>query len=204
MALVNVRVFTSAIVIAISALAIWLAAQIVRFSRVDDTLGSGEAAVQAVRPWLDIPGIAFNARRDAFDATDEKLVLARRARLADILSVRPLAPNYWLAWSRTWLDGGENSEQAVDGLVLSQLTGPNELTFMTERGLVGIRHWEELPAEVQRHTVVDLAGSRPLNDEDKTYLRTSLSEKTDRVREDIANALAMQGFSPQERRAIGL
>jgi hypothetical protein len=196
----NVRVMTAIAVIILCIWPVWEGANIVVYAMAGST-------PEAVMPWVDFPGLAFDARETALtsidDSSDDKTIAKRRDELAEILAIRPLASNYWLQLAEARIDDHEPLAKALEALELSEVTGPNEEAMITQRGLFGIWQWEVLPPEVQQRSIADLAAGY-LSDLKLAWLKKTLSEKSDQVRQEIRSALRAQGFSKSNFDRIGL
>jgi hypothetical protein len=105
-----------------------------------------------------------------------------------------------LAESR--VDAGEGPAEASEALGLSVLTGPNEGYMITQRGMFGVWQWEALSPESRTRAIADLAARR-LSGPILAWLKTTLSEKTEQVRQTIRLALQAQGFPKDEFARVG-
>jgi hypothetical protein len=81
--------------------------------------------------------------------------------------------------------------------------------MLTQRGLLGIWQWEVLPAQIRQRAVADLVArqnstANNISDAKMAWLRTTLSEKTEQVRQEIRSALQAQGLSKSNFDRIGL
>ena len=196
----NIWLLTALVIAGICGWPVWKGFDLIRYSLAD-------AKPEAVHPWDDVSGLAFAAREYALtsidDSSDDKTIRKRRDELAEMLAIRPLSSYYWLELAKSRIDAQEAPTKAVEALELSRLTGSNEGYLITERGLFGIWQWEVLPAEVQKRAVTDLVARQP-SDRDLDWLRTTLSEKTEQVRQEIRTALQAQGFPKGDFARIGL
>lgn len=195
----SIWLLTALIIVAICGWPVWKGFDLIRYSLAD-------AKPEAVHPWDDVSGLAFAAREYALtsidDSSDDKTIRKRRDELTEMLAIRPLSSYYWLELAESRIDAQEAPTKAVAALELSRLTGSNEGYLITERALFGIWRWEVLPAEVQTRAVADLVARQPSN-RDLDWLRTTLSEKTEKVREEIRLALQAYGFSKRNFDRIG-
>jgi hypothetical protein len=194
------RLVTALAVISICIWPVWQGFNLIRYAMIDDT-------PEASRSWVNVPGLSFVAREDSLtpvdDSSDDKTIRKRRDEIAEILATRPLSSRYWLKLAEARVDAGDPLSQALEALQLSVVTGPNEGYMITQRGLFGIWQWEVLPPEVKARAVADLA-ARQLSDAKLAWLKTTLSEKPAKVREEIRAALQAQGFSKSNFDRIGL
>ena len=152
----------------------------------------------AVMPWISVPGLAFRAREYALtstdDSSDDETIRKRRDEIVDMLEIRPLSSYYWLQLAESRVDANEPFSKASAAFQLSVLTGSNEGSMMTQRGMFGIWQWEALSPEIQRRALADLAARR-IPDSKLAWLRKTLSEKTEQVRQAIRMGLQANGFS---------
>jgi hypothetical protein len=196
----TIRLLTALAVIGICLWPMWQGFNLIRYAMIDDT-------PEASRSWFNVPGLSFVAREDAVtpvdDSSDDKTIRKRRDEIAEILATRPLSSRYWVKLAEARVDAGDPLSQALEALQLSVVTGPNEGYMITQRGLFGIWPWEVLPQEVKARAVADLA-ARQLSDAKLAWLKTTLSEKPTRVRQEIRAALQAQGFSKSNFDRIGL
>jgi hypothetical protein len=178
---------------------VWQGYDLIRYALAD-------AKPEAVRPWVTVPGLAFAAREYALtpinDSSDDKTIRKRRDELVEMLAIRPLASYYWLQLAESRIDAQEAPTKAVEALELSGVTGSNEGYLITQRGLFGIWQWEVLSPETQQRAVKDLMATR-IPDGKFAWLRMTLSDKTDQVRQEIRLALQAQGFSKSDFARIG-
>jgi hypothetical protein len=196
----NIRLLTAAAVIGLCVWPVWKGIDVIRFAMAG-------SQPEAVRPWVDVSGVAFDAREAALtrtnDSSDDATIRKRRDEIAEILAIRPLSSYYWIQLAEARIDDHEPIAKALDALQLSEVTGPNEEYMITQRGLFGIWQWEVLPPEVQQRTIADLVAVRP-SDPKAAWLKTTLAGKTEEVRQQIRSALQAQGLPQKEFDRIGL
>ena len=199
----TIRVMTSLVVIALCLWPVWKGYDLIRFGMAQ----SASSPAEAVRPWLDDPGVAFDAREIALtpdDASgDEQTARKRRDEIMAILAIRPLSSSYWLKLAEARLDNGEPLSKALEDVEMSAITGPNEEYMITQRGLFGIWQWKLLPPDIQRSTIADLV-TASLSDPKAVWLKKNLAEKSEPVRQQIQSALREQGFKKGSFARIGL
>ena len=159
------------------------------------------------RPWAGVSGLTFSALESSLsaltDPEDKAQVAKRQDQIIEVLSMRPLASEYWLTLAEIRIMGGEGLAKALDALTLSALTGPNEGYLIAQRGIFGVSYWEILPAEIRNRAVADL-GARRLSDRNVGRVRSILTGKTPDVRQQIRAALQARGFPDGEFSRIGL
>jgi hypothetical protein len=109
----------------------------------------------------------------------------------------------WLYLAEIRVDAHAGLPKAIEALNLSAVTGPNEDYMMTQRGLFGIWQWEVLPPEIKKHAIADLVAVQ-IPDDKLAWLKTTLAEKAEQVRQEIRLALQAQGFSKSNFERIGL
>lgn len=196
----SIRLLTALAVVGICAWPVWQGVSVIRYAMV-------ESEPEALQPWFAVSGLAFDAREYALtsvdDSSDDTTIRKRRDQLAEILAIRPLSSRYWLKLAEARVDAHDALAKAIDALELSAVTGPNEGYMITQRGLFGIWQWEVLPPELQKRAAADLA-ARQISDEKLAWLKTTLSGKTEQVRQEIRLALQSQGFSKSNFDRIGL
>jgi hypothetical protein len=160
-----------------------------------------------MRPWYNVSGLSFlareNAQTDVEDLNDRQKVGQRREEIAAILSVRPLSSEHWLSLAKMQLAMGQASTKVSAALELSVLTGPNEGTVMSHRGLFGLWRWQTLSAEQQAKAAADLTAIH-LSANDAAWAKADLSHKPDVVRQQVRRALQADGLSTTEIARIGL
>ena len=190
---------TALVIVGVCVLPMWKGLELIRYSRIDD---KSEAAL----PWVDVPGLAFFARQFSLtstdDSSDDNTIRKRRNELVDILAIRPLSSYYWLQLAESRVDAGEGPDAAAAALQLSVLTGSNEGYMVTQRGLFGIWQWETLSPENRTRAAADLAARR-LSGANLAWLKTTLSKKTEQVRQAIRLALQAQAFPKDEFAQVG-
>lgn len=80
-------------VVGLCAWPVWKGVDVTRFA-----MAGSEP--EAVRPWVDVPGVAFAAREDALtsinDSSDDQTIRKRRDEIAEILAIKPLSSYYWI------------------------------------------------------------------------------------------------------------
>jgi hypothetical protein len=201
------RMLVAIAVIGLCGLAMLRGSQIVRFSIAEALLDSDVNRYNALRPWLNVPGLAYTARTSALstvnDWNDKSAVFARRDQETEILTVKPLSADFWLLLADMRRIAGDDPSEVVDALTMSMLIGRNEGYLMAERGLFAMSIWEMLPPEIKQRGARDLAMTQLL-DIQKRRLQTLLSEKSEHVREEIKNDFAFAGVSKELLAELGL
>jgi hypothetical protein len=196
----NIRLLTGLAVVGLCAWPLWQGVEVVGFAMA----GSNP---DAVRRWVDVPGVAFAAREDALtpadDSSDGPTIRRRRDEIAEILAIKPLSSYYWVQLAEDRIDDHEPVAKAIDALELSAVTAPNDQYMITQRALFGIWKWEVLPPEVQQRTIAGLVAVPPSGTK-AAWLTTTLAEKTEEVRQQIRSALQAQGLSQSNLQRIGL
>ena len=196
----NIWLLTALAVVGICGLPVWQGFDLIRYATAD-------SKPEAAHPWFAVSGLAFSAREYALtsvdDSSDDKAIRKRHDELAEMLTLRPLSSYYWEQLAEIRLTAHEVPTKAVEALELSAVTGPNEGYIITHRGLFGILQWELLPPEIQKRVVADLV-TRRLSDSDVAWLKKTLSEKTEQVRQEIHLALQAQAYSKDNFARIGL
>ncbi len=201
------RIIVSLAIITLCALALLRGWDIVRFGIAEARLGADEKRGDALRPWMNVPGLTYSARVSALSTVNdwnaENAALARRDEEIEILAVRPSSADFWLLLSDMRQIVGDDPSLVVEALAISTLIGPNEGYLMAQRGMFAVSIWEILPPEAKQRGARDIAAIN-LSDIQKGKLREFLSEKSEGVREDIRNHLSAAGLSARRLVDIGL
>jgi hypothetical protein len=196
----NIWLLTALVIAGVCVLPVWQGFELIRYSLAGDKR-------EAVLPWINVAGLAFTARRYALtstnDSSDDKTIRERRDELVDMLAIRPLSSYYWLQLAEIRVDANEVLAKASAALELSILTGANEGYMVSQRGMYGIWQWETLSPEYQTRAAADLAARR-LSGPNAAWMRKTLSEKSEQVRQAISSALQAQGFPKGDFAWVGL
>ena len=171
---------------------------VAHFALVTMNIDASKNRAEIARAWGTVPGVASKALQELMDmieASDPMAADRRREDISAFLSVKPLSSFGWLSLSGMQLGTHQPMEQVLESLKLSMLTGPNEGYVMAERGLFGVSLWEDLPPDLKRHVITDLAaGDVP----EYGKFRAVLSAKSERVRNELRAAILATGLSPKE------
>lgn len=193
------RLLTAVVIIGVSWWPVWEGTNVIRYSRA--------VTKSEIRQWTSVPGVASSAAEDALtyvdDTSDAETIIKRRDELADILEKAPLSSLIWLKFAEARVSANDPASKVLEAFDLSALTGPNEGYMITQRGLFGIWQWERLPPAAKTRTINDLSTSQ-ISDTKLAWLKTTLSEKTEPVRQEIRKALQAQGFSEKNLARLGL
>ena len=201
---ITVRLLTTLVILGLCAPTVSRGWEIASFWKAanSDLDPDGDRA-EAVRPWLAEAGVAFFAREASLtgldDSGDQTLAVKRREELEQMLTLRPLLAERWVSLFEMRLITAERSNKVLEAWGLSVLTGPNEEYPMSQRGFLGLSHWEMLPKEIQKRAASDLV-ARPLSDRRTRNLRKIVSVKPEEVRHDMRNVLRAEGFLPRSPR----
>ena len=194
------RLLTALAVVGMCIWPVWKGFDVTRFA-----LAGSKA--EAVLPWLDDAGVAFAAREDALtsinNSSDDATIRKRRDEIAEMLAIKPLSSFYWIQLAEARVDAHEPIAKALEALQLSEVTGPNEEYMITQRGMFGIWKWEVLPPDVQQRSIADLV-SGYLSDTKLAWLKKTLAEKPEPVRQQIRSDLQTQGLSSTDLKRMGL
>src|SRR5450759_5269026 len=105
----TIWLLTALVVAGICIQPVWQGFELIRYSLADNKL-------EAVLPWVNVPGLAFSARQYALtptnDSSDDKTIGKRRDELVDILAIRPLSSYYWLQLAESRVDANEAPAKA--------------------------------------------------------------------------------------------
>jgi hypothetical protein len=196
----KIRSLTALVVLGLCGWPVWQGINVIRYE-----MAGPEP--EALRPWVTVPGLASGAREYSLtpvdDSSDDKTIRLRRDELTEMLAIRPLSSRFWLYLADSRIDAREDLDKAIDALKLSAVTGPNEGSMITLRGLFGVAQWEQLPPEIRKRAISDLA-ARQMLDEQLAWLRKKLAEKTTQARQEIQLALQARGFSETNLARIGM
>ena len=203
---VTIRLLTAIVVIVMSGIAVAQGWGIVRFFLAGTNIVSSEKRAVFADALRARSGIISTALLDDLDEeTNRSDVIAayrQRELLSAILSIKPLSSMAWFSLSRTELMTHQSMEDVFGSLELSMLTGPNEGYVMGERAVFALSLWEKLPADLKRHTAVDVASMvfprTPMGGAEPWKFRAVLATKPDSVRNELREALIATGVSPKE------
>jgi len=193
----DIRFWTAITLIGFCAFAVVRGLSIVHFSFAMVNISSSENRAEIIHTWTTVPGVGSAALQSQLKERidDLKAVNRRREALAAILSIKPLSSIDWLSLSGLQLITDQPMDQVFGSLVLSVMTGPNEGYVMAERGMFGVSLWEDLPPDLKRHVIIDLAaGETP----EYGKFQAVLSTKSVAVRNEIRTAILATGVSPKE------
>jgi len=195
----DIRFWTAITLIGFCAFAVVRGLSIVHFSLAMANISSSENRADIIHTWTTVPGVASAALqsqlKEKIDPSDLKAANSRREALAAILSMKPLSSIDWLSLSGLQLITDQPMDQVFGSFVLSTMTGPNEGYVMAERGMFGVSLWEDLPPDLKRHVIIDLAaGDVP----EYGKFRAVLSAKSERVRNELRAAILATGLSAKE------
>ena len=193
----DIRFWTAITLIGFCAFAVVRGLSIVHFSFAMVNISSSENRAEIIHTWTTVPGVGSAALQSQLKERidDLKAVNRRREALAAVLSIKPLSSIDWLSLSGLQLITDQPMDQVFGSLVLSVMTGPNEGYVMAERGMFGVSLWEDLPPDLKRHVIIDLAaGETP----EYGKFQAVLSTKSVAVRNEIRTAILATGVSPKE------
>ena len=203
---VTIRLLTAIALIVISGITVAQGWGIVRFFLAGTNIVSAEKRARTADAWRAISGVTSTALNDELaDETNQSDMIAayrQRELLSAILSIKPLSSMDWFSLSRTELMTHQPMEDVFGSLELSMLTGRNEGYVMGERAVFALSLWEKLPADLKRHTAVDVASMvfprTPVGGAEPWKFRAVLATKPDWVRNELREALIATGVSPKE------
>src|SRR5215211_6872562 len=202
----DIRLWTAIAIIGMCGFSVAEGWTIVRFSVAMAKIDSSENRVEFISTWTAVSGLASMALQaevsDEVNPSDLNAANRRREALSAILSVRPLSTTDWLWLSGMQLVSEQPMEQVLGSLELSRVTGPNEGYIMPERGIFGVSLWERLSPNLKSHAAVDLGPMlfprTPAEGAGREKLQAVLSTKSERVRNELRDALVATGLSPKE------
>jgi hypothetical protein len=198
----DIRFWTAIVMIGICGLSVARGWSVAHFALVTMNIDASKNRAEIARAWGTVPGVASKALQELMDmieASDPMAADRRREDISAFLSVKPLSSFGWLSLSGMQLGTHQPMEQVLESLKLSMLTGPNEGYVMAERGIFAVSLWENLSPDLKSRAAIDLAFARTSMDSAVTEkLRAVLSTKTNRVRNELREALLATGLSPKE------
>jgi hypothetical protein len=202
----GIRLLTAIALIAMSGLSVAQGWRIVHFSLATMNIDSSEKRAEITNAWRAVPGLASIALQadltDEINPSDMMVAYRRRAILSELLSIRPLSSMDWFSLSGMQLATDQPMKDVLASLKLSMLTGPNEASVMTKRGVFGVSLWESLSPELKSRVAYDLSPTlfprSPAEGAEHGKLRAALSAKPEHVRKEIREALLATGLSPKE------
>jgi hypothetical protein len=201
------RVLTTVIVLSTCALTASQGWEFARFDITRTWIGPDDNRAEALKPWISVPGVAVTARKSSLTLVTENSdilgALKRQDELTELLSVKPLSPDYWLSLARMWIVTEEKPNKVVAALEFSALTGTNESYLMPQRGILGLTEWEALTPEIRRRSATDIT-TLALTQRERIRLRSILSAKTTEVRQEIRATLQAAGYSSKDLASLGL
>ena len=202
----SIRLLTAIALIAISGFSVAQGWRIVRFSLATMNIDSSEKRAEIVNTWRTTPSVASKALQagltDEINPADTMLAYRRREVLSEILLIKPLSSMDWFSLSGMQLATDQPMKDVLASLKLSMLTGPNEASVMTKRGVFGVSLWESLSPDLKSRVAYDLSPTlfphSPAEGAEGGKLRAALSAKPEHVRKEIREALLATGLSPKE------
>src|SRR5262245_8351365 len=201
-----IRLLTAIAMIGICGISVAQGWRIVHFSLAMASVDSPKKRAEIINRWTAVPGLAATALRaeltDEINLSDPKAANRRREALSAILSIKPLSSMDWLSLSRMQLVTEQPIKQVVGSFKLSMLTGPNEASVMPGRGIFAISIWDSLPQDLKSHVAVDLGPiiffRTPAEGQLGGQVRAIISAESDRVRNELREALLATGVSRRE------
>jgi len=195
----SIRLLTSLVILGSCGWPVWEGTNVIRYAHA--------VSKPDLRRWTSVPGVSSSASESALtnvdNSSDENTIIERRDELAHILTITPLSSFTWLRLAEARIDAHDAPAKALEALKLSAITGPNEGYMITQRGLFGVWQWEKLPPEAQVRAIDDLMAAE-ISDAKLSWLQTTLSEKTEPIRQEIRAALQARGFPENNLVRIGL
>jgi hypothetical protein len=192
------RVLTAFALIGICGFAVARGWGIVNFYLAIANIHASEQPSQ-INAWTTVPDVASAALRvelrQKINATDSQAAEGRRETLASMLSIKPLSSVDWLALSVIRLANDQPMEQALEGLKMSVLTGPNEGNLMADRGTFGVSIWDSLSSDLKTRVATDLITA---DFSENTKIRAIASAEPQRVQREVRESLLASGFSAKE------
>ncbi|CAN2532867.1 hypothetical+protein [Methylocapsa aurea] len=155
--LLELRLWTAVVVVAIGGVSMLAAGWLLAFGLTDLAAAPTNAA-RTLAPFVEdaLVGAMAQARRLELDASagDPE----RRDRLSRLLSRNPLSGGAWLAFAQARFDIDEPMAQVESALAMSSLVAPNEGWLMSRRTAFAVPLWPRLSVAARRNLVADLLG----------------------------------------------
>ena len=211
MTLERTRLLTTIAILGLCSFSVVRGWSIVRFVDARAHLGSGETRVEAVRSWVEVPGLGGAALQASLtqmaDVADLDGARKRADDLSALLSVRPLSAVNWLSLGGMRLVTGKPYKEVLEALTMSWVTGPNEGSVMMQRGVFGLLLWETLPANARKRVIDDVAGAMlgtPVGESELALAKNVLSGKSAEARREIAGLMQAESLSAIQIARLGL
>jgi hypothetical protein len=208
----NFRFLTAIAIIGTCGFAVAQGFGVAHFSVAMVNVDSPEKRAEIVNSWSSAPDLASRALQadltERIDPADQNEANRQRQTLSALVSIKPMSSYAWLSLSGLQLITDQPMEQVFDSLELSMLTGPNEAYVMGERAVFALSLWDRLPADLKRHTAVDVGAMMfprtPAEGEMLGKIRAVLASQSDWVRNELREAVVATGVSPEEtQKALG-
>ena len=207
----SARLLTAVAVIGLCAFALVRGVGIARFADARAHAGAPDARADAMRAWIDVPGVAADARQAMLtggaDPRDTEGARKREQALAAVLAARPLSSASWLSLAGARLVAHEPYDKVLAALAMSSVTGPNEGNIMLSRGIFGLVLWSALPPDARARTITDLAEPMRIAltpDPEVAAARGVLAGLGAPARDEIGALLRAQGVGEHELARVGL
>ena len=205
------RLLTTIVILGLCGFAAVRGWSIVRFVDARAHLGSGETRGEAVRFWVEVPGLRGAALQASLtqmaDVADIDGARKRADDLSALLSVRPLSSVNWLSLGSMRLVTGKPDKEVLEALEMSWVTAPNEGSVMFQRGVFGLLLWDALPANAHKRVIDDIAGAMlgtPVDDRELALAKNVLSAKSAESRREIAGLMQAESLSAIQIAHLGL
>jgi len=203
----TLRILTTAALIGTCALTASYGLSIIRFYMANAVVGADDDLSQALRPWIDAPGLSFVARQAVLTtipyANEAKFRIQRADAISTVLAVKPIATGYWLGLAQMRFATEQNPTSVANALAMSVLTGANEAPIMSQRASFDVVYWELLPQDARQRAAMELSPP-DLSPAEIVPVREALARKTDAVRQQIRAVFQAQGLSSVRLTALGL
>jgi hypothetical protein len=199
------RRLTALGVIGLCCFTAWRGWEVVSFAAATASIGAAPGAVEQLRGWTEVPGVASDAREVLQSASATHA--PSNDALIELLASRPLAGIDWLSLAGKWIEMGAPLNQVLPALTMSRISAPNEEEVMLRRALVGALRWETMPEEVRGQTIHDLAGIFEQGVVDPNVadlIKSVLLAKTADIRLSLAERLRAEQMSTVTLAEIGL
>jgi hypothetical protein len=169
---------------------------------------SNERSVETLRSWQGVTGVAGAAVAAAVAYSAPSIGrLDPDDAYAAAVAVQPLSATRWASLAGDWLAKAKPLDDVAAAIAMSEMTGPNEVLAMAQRGILGLLLWDVMNDDQHARTAADLAGAIPAlaNADDVTRMAGDiLQKKSPQLRDDVERQLRSHGLSQTNMMRVGL
>ncbi len=171
---------------------------------------SDHRQAETLRAWQRVVGVAGAAATVAVANSVPSIGTTAVSDLGDAFAVsgaQPLSATRWASLAGEWLANAKPLDDVAAAIAMSEMTGPNEVLAMAQRGILGLLLWDVMSDDQHARTAADLAGAIPAlaNADDVTKMASAIVQKKSRgVRDEIERQLRDHGLSQTNLMRVGL